>query len=172
MRTYITVYRGEGPRYAIPIIATEDLEVVAATLDALRRRLGEDVPNTLRSPPAESATPSNEPLSACTYSLHWRRIPSFPVCPRHLAGIRCVASDPTSQCICERHDRILDHRKAWVTENGEFVITAEPYAVDEEALAAFIGECEDLGLAVTTDGESPYNPGNTSLITIRRRTAP
>jgi hypothetical protein len=58
MRTYVTVYRGEGPRHATPIIATEDPEVVAATLDAVRRRLGEDVANTLRRPPAESATPS------------------------------------------------------------------------------------------------------------------
>ena len=107
-----------------------------------------------------------------SYPLGWRRIPGFPVCPRHLAGIRCVVPDPTSRCICERHNRLLDHRKAWVTEDREFAITAEPYPVNGELLAAFIGECEDLGLAVSVTGESPHNPGNTFLIKIRRHAAP
>ena len=94
-------------------------------------------------------------MSQCTYPHSWRRIPNFPVCPRHLAGIRCVVPNPTSKCICERHERLLDHRKAWVTEDGDFVITAEPYRVAGEGFWGFIVDCEDLGLAVEITGGSP-----------------
>jgi hypothetical protein len=40
MRTFVTIYQGTEPRAAIPILATEDPEVVGATVDAVARRLG------------------------------------------------------------------------------------------------------------------------------------
>lgn len=40
MRTFITVHQGSAPRAAMPVLATEDPEVVRATLDAVALRLG------------------------------------------------------------------------------------------------------------------------------------
>jgi len=40
MKTYVTVHQGPGPRATVPVLATEDAEVVAAVLAAVTRRLG------------------------------------------------------------------------------------------------------------------------------------
>ena len=116
---------------------------------------------------------TSEPMGECTYPPDWRRLRNVRFCPNDVVGMSCVAANPTSQCICERYNRqLLDHRKAWVTEDEELAITAEPYEIAGELLAAFIGECEGLGLAVSITGASPHNPGSTILLKIRRRAAP
>ena len=40
MRIFITIHQGAEPRSSIPVLATEDHEVVRAALDAVARRLG------------------------------------------------------------------------------------------------------------------------------------
>ena len=40
MRTFITIHQGSEPRGSVPVLATEDPEVVEAVLDAVARRLG------------------------------------------------------------------------------------------------------------------------------------
>jgi hypothetical protein len=100
----------------------------------------------------------------------WRRSRSgTPRCPRVVAGKRCRIGYPRMEmCICQDFSSLLDHRKLWRTPNGESVLTAEPYGIDTGALASFSIECRELGLQVDVEGESPYYPGYTSLIVIRR----
>ena len=40
MRTFITIHQGTKPGGAVPVLATEDPDVVEATLSAVARRLG------------------------------------------------------------------------------------------------------------------------------------
>ncbi len=44
MHTYLTLLRGDAPGSATPILATGDEEVIAATLEALHRRLDGRLP--------------------------------------------------------------------------------------------------------------------------------
>lgn len=67
MRTYITVHRGRGPGEATPVVATEDAEVVDATLRAVARRLGVDLrsdrpPNSQRPERRTAEVPRGAPL--------------------------------------------------------------------------------------------------------------
>jgi hypothetical protein len=57
----------------------------------------------------------------------------------------------------------------WLTSDGERVFTAEPYDFSGEDFADLVTACGELGLEVAVHGTSPYFPGRTLLIIIRRR---
>lgn len=86
-------------------------------------------------------------------------------CPRVLAGQSCLfrGVDP-APCLCQH--RALDHARRWVDPNGCQVLTGEPYDMDGADVVEFVGACHDLGLTVTLDGRSPWNPGQTFLLRI------
>jgi hypothetical protein len=84
-------------------------------------------------------------------------------CPRALAGGRCL--DP-EDCLC--HHPVLDHARRWIDRNGGQVLTGEPYDLDGDDLARFIAACQNLGLVISIDGRSPWNPSNCFTVTIRR----
>jgi hypothetical protein len=91
-------------------------------------------------------------------------------CPRVLAGKRCQAhkydSDP---CLCEwAYSHVLDHPRRWRDQHGRPILTAEPYEFDGEVFAQLVTGCTQLGLDVSVYGTSPYFPGRTILIIIRK----
>lgn len=87
-------------------------------------------------------------------------------CPRTLAGRRHIELD-RGICICD--NRVLDHPRRWTDREGRPVVTAEPYGQDGESLADLLRELAELGLTVLVDGRSPYYPGSTILILMRRK---
>lgn len=89
-------------------------------------------------------------------------------CPRVAAGKRCELAAGGRDCVCSRLHRLLDHPRMWLDAAGERVYTAEPYHFDGEELAELVAECRPLGLYVTVHGTSPYFPGRTVLVLIRR----
>lgn len=92
-------------------------------------------------------------------------------CPKTVAGKRCTRFSGSGwpRCICEAHDRLLDHARSWTDAAGARVLTAEPYHVDPARLAAFERDCAALGLVVEVGGVSPWYPGSTTLITVRAK---
>ncbi|MEV5711248.1 hypothetical protein [Actinoallomurus sp. NPDC052274] len=93
------------------------------------------------------------------------------VCPRVVAGKRCIAHNGTELCVCQRHYRLLDHARIWLDETGRHVLTGEPYSAAGEDLADLITDMSELGLDVNLSGRSPWNPGFTLLIRITKREA-
>ena len=103
----------------------------------------------------------------------WHGNDSVPRCPRVVAGKRCQVGYPSgrwSGCICQRNagTGLLDHARMWRTPENERVLTGEPYQIDAEELRLFTQECAALGLKIELSDYSPYNPGATSLILIRK----
>jgi len=98
----------------------------------------------------------------------WRRSTSPRACPRRVAGLLCQAGAGHG-CICQRYPLLLDHVKLWLPPEGGYAYTAEPYHVDVDALVKFTAECEGLGLEVAIEDYSPYYPGSTKLILVRRK---
>lgn len=86
-------------------------------------------------------------------------------CPLALAGRRCRGrvGEP---CLCGR--RVLDHRRRWIDRDGVALLTAEPYGADGDELAELVAELAALGLRLDVGARSPYYPGSTVLLTIRR----
>ena len=92
-------------------------------------------------------------------------------CPRVVAGKRCQEGYPDSggHCICLRYyNRILDHSRMWIDREGCKVMTSEPYGIDLDVLYKFREECRNLGLTVSIRAYSPYNPGATMMVMIRK----
>jgi hypothetical protein len=87
------------------------------------------------------------------------------ICPRVIAGRHCRAD---VGCICHAYHRVLDHARIWLDEAGDHVLTAEPYHAHGTDLVAFLLDLELLGLRACLSGASPWNPGHTLLITVRR----
>lgn len=82
-----------------------------------------------------------------------------------------VAEHPCSKtrlCILKRHRSTLDHPRLWTDDTGELVFTAEPYEISGSAIAALVAELTELGLEADITGDSPWLPGSTLLITIRK----
>jgi hypothetical protein len=102
----------------------------------------------------------------------WRRSGAA-CCPRVVAGKRCRAyAGGPDGCICERYrSGPLDHNRIWRTPEGETVFTTEPYGLDGASFAAFVAECMELGLRVEVAADSPWNPGETVLVMVRREMA-
>lgn len=104
----------------------------------------------------------------------WRRSDAR-VCPRSVAGLRCLVyygsgGPPTGgmPCVCQRRhvQRALDHGRIWLDEDGDRVLTGEPYGLSGETLCRFVQDCRDLGLRVRVDPRSPWNPGSTLLLIV------
>lgn len=94
-------------------------------------------------------------------------------CPRTVAGRRCRwSSRYEDPCICMAYSQLLDHAQMWRTEGGERVLTVEPYELDGKKLAAFVADCDALGLRVLLQGHSPWNPDETCLLTVRPQEGP
>lgn len=93
-------------------------------------------------------------------------------CPRTAAGKRCLVGSRTPDlCICGKYThQLLDHDRVWLDEHGGHVYTAEPYSFDGIEFAELAAECAGLGLDVSVTGTSPYFPGRTTLIVIRKLT--
>lgn len=97
-------------------------------------------------------------------------------CPRSVAGKRCLVprrarSPGAPLCVCGsgHAGRVLDHPRMWLTPDRERVLTGEPYGINGETLCRFIADCRKLGLQVQVDAHSPWNPGSTLLVVVRRR---
>ena len=60
----------------------------------------------------------------------------------------------------------LDHPRLWRTASGELFATADPSQVDLADLAWLLTASSELGLTVTLDGRSMYNPGHTFTVPI------
>lgn len=94
-------------------------------------------------------------------------------CPRVVAGRRCLGpswTDERPDCLCLRYHSLLDHGRLWRDRRGFRVLTAEPYSTaDAGLLPDFVAACAALGLTVSVDPESPWCPGWTVLLTVRRR---
>lgn len=90
------------------------------------------------------------------------------VCPMTVAGRRCQAGK-TGQCVCLKWSgtKMLDHARVWLDSYGKHVLTAEPYHVDDADLDRFKNDMADLGLAVSIEDWSAWNPGNCRLVTVR-----
>ncbi len=100
----------------------------------------------------------------------WR--PSTAVrCPRTIAGKRCRNWANGEPCMCELHNHVLDHACRWINGDGNPVLTSEPYDFDAEEFVALAADCAALGLDVSVTGTSPYFPGRTVLIIIRKKKA-
>jgi hypothetical protein len=94
------------------------------------------------------------------------------VCPRVVAGKRCHAwrlDRANRDCLCVRYGgtRLLDHAYIWRTKAGQYVLTAEPYGVDEPRLLDLRQELATLGLTIDVTNESYWFHG-TQLLIIRR----
>lgn len=89
------------------------------------------------------------------------------ICPRVVTGKRCLM-DRRSECVCRDHRRMLDHGRMWLDENGQHVLTGEPYDTWGEELVAFIGAMAELGLKVNLTGRALWFPGHTLLIRVSR----
>lgn len=97
-----------------------------------------------------------------------------PVCPWVVVGKRCRISGWGELCLCERFQSLLDHGRMWIGEDGRHVLTGEPYrhvlsptwGPPGGTMSDFRREMASLGLVLAISEESPYNPGNTILITV------
>lgn len=103
-------------------------------------------------------------------------------CPRPLVRKHCKVYSGSGpflggSCFCQvegLYFHVLDHPNYWKTPEGDLVLTGEPYrgALKSESgqrlLEGFIAECGDLGLRVDLSEDSPWNPGSTVLVTVRR----
>ena len=87
-------------------------------------------------------------------------------CPRLVVRRVCRSKSVEELCICDRFHRLLDHSHMWQAPGGRRVLTAEPYNVEGDHLAAFVAECSDLGAVVSLSGSSPYFPGSTLLLNV------
>jgi hypothetical protein len=56
----------------------------------------------------------------------------------------------------------------WRDAHGRSVLSWEPYGIDGDEFAAVVPELLALGLEILIEGYSPYYPGHTVLMIIRR----
>lgn len=97
------------------------------------------------------------------------RVSHAQICPRSAAGKRCLAFHSMSRpCLCQRYHHLLDHGRAWLTVRGQHVVSGEPYDLDAEDFQEFARELRDLDLIVTVEPFSPWNPGHSRLLLVRR----
>lgn len=88
------------------------------------------------------------------------------VCPRVVAGLRCLRD---ADCLCTRHHQLLDHARIWwKPASQQHEMTCEPYQAYSEGLDALFGDLHALGLNATVSTKSPWYPGSTLMIEVRR----
>jgi hypothetical protein len=98
-------------------------------------------------------------------------------CPRVVAGRRCLAHryfrDGVARCACEQYEFPLwDHVRIWLDQAGRYVLTLEPYGANGANVAMLARAMRSLGLVVDVTARSPWSPGRTVLILIRRDEGP
>jgi hypothetical protein len=91
-------------------------------------------------------------------------------CPRVVAGQHCVG-DSDYRCLCRRHYYVLDRARIWLDRGGHLVLTGEPDSADGTDLVDLITDMSALRLRTTVSGRSPWYPGETVLIVIRKEMA-
>lgn len=98
------------------------------------------------------------------------RVSRARLCPRVVAGKQCVRlNGPNRDCPCQKWwGSILDHGRIWLDRDGRHVLTGEPYHIATDELADFRREMAELGLEVTTEDWSAWNPGSCTLVTVTR----
>ncbi len=109
------------------------------------------------------------PAASPSYADYGWRPSTGRRCPLSLAGRRCRWATG-ALCLCARRRQLLDHARRWRDADGQPIMSSEPYEVDGHDLADLVGELDALGLEVDLSGASPYYPGATILLTIRRST--
>jgi hypothetical protein len=84
-------------------------------------------------------------------------------CPHRLVKQRCESSTSGGYCRWVRegdwHRLPWDHARAWRNSDGELVITLEPWGNPfdiADTFAALKRHLDDLGVAVSFEGRSPY----------------
>lgn len=93
-------------------------------------------------------------------------------CPRSLAGLgHTEVRDFAGSAVCVCANPLLDHPRRWLDRDRRPVLTAEPYAAAGRALLALLERLTLLGLTVDVSARSPYFPGSTLLLLIRRTDA-
>jgi hypothetical protein len=119
--------------------------------------------------PFPSGRQADADQSARAREWHGLRPRDAAACPRVLAGDECLPTGPGRRvCLC-RH-RALAHARRWVDLDDRPVVTGEPRGIDAGELADFTRACSELALEVHIDGRSPWDPGRTVLLLIRRAT--
>ncbi len=95
------------------------------------------------------------------------------ICLWRVAGVRHIHTYGTSSdCLADTrhgHDHLWDHVALWRGQDGEVVITAEPYneveSVDLDAI------CAKYGVRYENPAESPWYPSSTHLYIFRKAVA-
>ncbi len=62
----------------------------------------------------------------------------------------------------------LDHATLWRTPERQYVLVGEPYHLAPDRLADFAADCKALGLEVWVTGASPYFPGWSVRVSVRK----
>lgn len=96
-------------------------------------------------------------------------------CPRVITGGRCLHRYKYPRlCVCDQWAQtyglgVVDHARMWLTHDGGYVLTFEPYGMpDDERLTRFRADAVALGLTVTVGDRSPYYPGSTTLLIVSK----
>lgn len=90
-----------------------------------------------------------------------------PICPRVVAGKRCLRW--RRPCVCYPDGNLLDHGRMWVTSRGTHLLTAEPYHVDLKKFDALALQLRPLNLLVAITAVSIWFPPDSTLVYIRHR---
>ena len=92
------------------------------------------------------------------------------VCPRRLVGKHCqiFKESSNSQCACQAllQTRVFDHTTLWTRDGKPYLISAEPYHLEDDGIRALQAVCEELGLVYGLSTRSFYYPAVTFLITL------
>lgn len=89
------------------------------------------------------------------------------ICPRVVAGKRCVRYYRDSGCICERHYKLFDHGRIWLDKNGRHVLTGAPYGATDKELAELDADMRELGLSVSFPNQWLWNPRTLTIMVTR-----
>jgi hypothetical protein len=91
-------------------------------------------------------------------------------CPKRVAGVRCNGLPNevgASNCMHRDYSVLHDHARMWLDGNGAYVLTTETYSFSEDRFRAAQAHLSALGLTAVVADESPWYPGNTTMIIIR-----
>jgi hypothetical protein len=104
-----------------------------------------------------------ERYQATPYTGRGKRCLRKLVNPRHHCGRSCF------QAGLAHHFQALDHAEWWKDAGGRFIVTAHPYAYQDDDMEKLRRFCEREGLTFEVGGtrESWYIPGRTYLLTLR-----
>jgi hypothetical protein len=96
---------------------------------------------------------------------------TVPRCPRVILGKRCLSwQDHNAKCACNKHHphHLWDHCRLWRDALNNRVLTLEPYGINGNEFAQLVANVLALGLDIQVEGYSPYYPGHSVLIIIRK----